>query len=125
MRKGKKIFILVIIFSVSLTIIKIRFAPDINIVSIVINWFPHIEKRGNLDETWDYAIVDNPDKSGKNKWEIGLTDSKVINIYETASAPVVRVNVFKAIDMDYTSMEDYYNRGGSRAFRKFIEAHNK
>lgn len=108
----------------SFALVKIKFMPDINFLNIVFNLFPRTEKHSDLDVAWDYVIVDNPDKSGKNKWVIGLTDNK-INIYETATAPVVQVRAFKEIDMHYTSMEDYYSRGGSKAFRKFIEDHNK
>lgn len=121
MRKRNKILIFVLLLG-SIAIVKISFAPILSLFTI--NFFPRIEKRGHLDETWEYAIVDNPDKYGKNKWEIGLIDNK-INIYETATAPVVRVNVFKNINMDYTSMDDYYAHGGPEVFKKFIEEHNK
>lgn len=123
MKKRNKIFLLLII-AVSLVLVRISFAPDVSIISIVINLFAFTDKRGNLDVTWDYVIVDNPSKSGRNKWEIGLADEK-INIYETATAPVVKVQVYKEIDMNYTSKEDYYSRGGPEAFRRFIEENNK
>lgn len=121
MKRKNKVLILVFLLG-SAVLVKINFAPIFNFLTI--NLFPRIERRGNLDEAWDYAIIDNSDKSGRNKWEIGIVDNK-INIYETASAPVVRVNVFKNIDMDYVSMEDYYNREGPKTFRKFIEKNNK
>ena len=123
MKKRDKIFVLIVIGS--LAVIKIiNIAPNFSIFNIPINWFPRIERRGAFDETWDYVIIDNPEKTGRNKWEIGLVDNK-INIYETASAPTVQVRVFKEIDMNYTSREDYDRRGGHEAFRKFVEENNK
>ncbi len=113
-----------LILLVSITLLTLSFIK-VSFFSSTINLFNiSCSKHSSLEEVWDYVIIDNPDKSGRNKWEIGLTDNK-INIYETASAPVVQQRVFKKIDMNYTSMEDYYKNGGPDAFRKFIEGHNK
>jgi len=128
-KKTIKIFIGILIIGIVIKIYPafIKFTPTFSIFNFPINfnnWFSRIEKRGNLDITWDYVIVDGPEKVGRSKWEIGLVDNK-INIYETATGPVVRAQTFKDVDMSYTSMRDYYSHGGPESFRRFVEERNK
>lgn len=82
-----------------------------------------IKHEGHLDEVWDFEKIIKPDKSGYYNWAIGLKAGDVTAV-GTASGTVVTLVGNKELNMNYKSMEDYYNQNGNILFRSFIEGYD-
>ena len=78
---------------------------------------PEIVRRGDLDELWDHEKVEMPDKSGYYNYAIGLRDDKVTIVRRATDNTVF----IKELDLNFKTMEDYYENKGTVYFRESIE----
>lgn len=98
------------LFNISLQIKKI-FSVEVN----------NTIRDGYLDEVWDFEKVPREDKSGYDMWILGRNGVD-ISAARVASGVTVGTTTFSNINlnMNYVSMNEYYNNGGPENFRNFI-----